>query len=333
MSIKIIKPGVFSTIQDLGRTQFLDQAVPVSGALDRLATRIANELLGNHPNDAVVELAYGGMEFIAESDILISIVGKGDSFKINGVNTPLNRSVYIPKGSLIFLGHQKSGSHIYIAIAGGWDIPEVLGSKSTFLTGAFGGFKGRRLEKDDVLSANNKLSKITQLILNRLKGEKVNYPKWSIPVAQFLPEKNHKIRVILGREWDWFMKNSQEDFLCKPYQLSADSNRMGYRLIGAELTRKANFQQELLSTAVVPGIIQVTGNGALILLMADCQTTGGYPRLAKVIEIDLPICAQLKPSDQLFFEAISLKEAEKLYLNLQKDLDRLKLAIRMKWDN
>lgn len=133
----------------------------------------------------------------------------------------------------------------------------------------------------------------------------------------------------MGREFDWVEDLSVADFLTKPYQFT-NANRMGYRLEGSKIYRKKSQQSELLSTAVVPGTIQVTGDGSLILLMADCQTTGGYPRLAKVAEVDLPICAQLKPGHAIHFVFIKLEEAEKLYLDLQSDFKKLAAAIQLK---
>ena len=133
----------------------------------------------------------------------------------------------------------------------------------------------------------------------------------------------------MGREFDWFEDLSVADFLTKTYQFT-NANRMGYRLEGSKIVRKKSQQSELLSTAVVPGTIQVTGDGSLILLMADCQTTGGYPRLAKVAEVDLPICAQLKPGHAIQFERISINEAEKLYLDLQRDFQKLTAAVQLK---
>ncbi|MBU0697605.1 MAG: allophanate hydrolase subunit 2 family protein, partial [Bacteroidetes bacterium] len=153
------------------------------------------------------------------------------------------------------------------------------------------------------------------------------YPNWSVPASQF--KSSTKIRVILGREIDWFEDLAIADFLSEPYRLKED-NRMGYHLDGPKINRKIAHQKELLSTAVVPGTIQVSGDGSLILLMADCQTTGGYPRIAKVAEVDLSICAQLKPGDHLHFEIITLKEAEKLYLERQKDFQKLATAIQFK---
>jgi antagonist of KipI len=332
MRIKIKKPGLLSTIQDEGRIKFLAQAVPISGALDQLSSRIANKLLGNADNDAVIEFTYGGIKFIAETDCLIALVGHGAFFKTNDIKTPLNRPVFIPQGTQVSIENNTNGSHSYLAVAGGWNVPEVLGSKSTFLTASFGGFEGRQLQENDELISNQQTSLTTQIILNQLKGENINYTKWSVPPKQFLTNTTSTIRIILGREFDWFDESAIADFLTKPYQLTANCNRMGYHLKGSVLNRKNTHQQELLSTAVAPGIIQVTGSGALILLMADCQTTGGYPRIAKVAEVDMPLCGQLKPGDLLNFEPISMKQAEILYLNQENDMRKLNHAIQFKFN-
>jgi antagonist of KipI len=263
---------------------------------------------------------------------LIALVSQNSSFKIADQEIPINRPVFIPKGLKVQLKNNTDGRYSYLAVAGGWDVPEVLGSKSTFVTAVFGGYHGRRLQKGDELKSGIKLSKLNETLMENFKGETVIYPKWSITVQQFLRTSNSIVRVILGREFDWFEDLALTDFLSKSYQLK-DGNRMGYHLDGPKITRKKSHQKELLSTAVVPGIIQVTGDGSLILLMADCQTTGGYPRIAKVVEVDLPLCAQLKPGNHLHFEIISLKEAEKLYIELQSNFQKLATAIQLKLES
>lgn len=332
MKIRIKKPGILSTIQDEGRNRFLAQAVPVSGALDQLSSRLANKLLGNLDSDAVIEFTYGGIIFIAETNCLLALVGQGAFLKTNDIKAPANRPIFVPKGSQISIENNSTGSHSYLAVAGGWNVPEVLGSKSTFLTASFGGFDGRQLQENDELSNNHEFTLTTQIILDQLKGEKINYTNWSVSPTSFTTNKINTIRVILGRELDWFDESSIAEFLTKPYLLTVNCNRMGYHLEGPVLNRKGNYQEELLSTAVTPGIIQVTGNGSLILLMADCQTTGGYPRVAKVAEVDMPLCGQLKPGDMLNFEPISMKQAEILYLNQENDLRKLNHAIQFKFN-
>jgi len=329
MSIKIIKPGIFSTVQDLGRTQFLSQAVPVSGVMDQVSARIANLLVGNDAGAALIEIVDGNFECTTQADVLMALVSGNEHLEINNKTTPINRPLFLPKGSTIQLKNNIEGRYAYLAIAGGWDVPEVLGSKSTFVTAAFGGHNGRILKKDDEFAATQTLSKQNKILFQHLKSETVNWPAWFVPTRQFLSASNSKVRIIMGREFDWFEDLSVTDFLTNPYQFT-NANRMGYRLEGSKIYRKKSQQSELLSTAVVPGTIQVTGDGSLILLMTDCQTTGGYPRLAKVAEVDLPICAQLKPGQAIHFELIKLEEAEKLYLDLQSDFEKLAIAIQLK---
>lgn len=326
MKIRILKPGLLSTIQDMGRSSFLSQGVPLSGAMDSLSARIANKAVGNSDDQAVIEFTYADATFKAETDLLIAYSGDGMRLQCGAQILPAERPVFIPAGSNIQLIHNSIGVHTYLSIAGGWDVPEVLGSRSTCLAASFGGFKGRPLQTDDVLSSNGQVSDISVSILRGLKNEKINFAKWSIARQLLLPSDRKVIRIMLGREADWFKNESVGDFLSAPYQLSRNSNRMGFHLEGPEIVRTK--KDELISTAVTPGTIQVTGNGQMILLMADCQTTGGYPRIAQVVSVDLPLCSQLKPGDTIYFKEISRREAEVLYLKREEDLSKLTTALK-----
>ncbi|MEO6633891.1 MAG: biotin-dependent carboxyltransferase family protein [Mucilaginibacter sp.] len=326
MKIRILKPGLLSTVQDMGRYHFLSQGVPVSGAMDGLSARIANKAVGNGDNQAVIEFTYADAAFKAETDVLIAYAGDGMRLQAGALILPPERPVFIPSGAIIQLIHNSAGVHNYLSIAGGWDVPEVLGSTSTCLAASFGGFKGRPLQADDVLSGNDQLSDISASLFSRLKSEQVNFAKWSIPRQLLLPSNRREIRVTPGREADWFNSQSVADFFSAPYVLSRHSNRMGFHLEGPEIIRAKN--DELISTAVTPGTIQVTGNGQMILLMADCQTTGGYPRIAQVASVDLPLCGQLKPGDTIYFKEISRREAEVLYLKREDELSKLTTALK-----
>lgn len=318
-----------STIQDMGRYQYLSQAVPVSGAMDTLSARIANKAVGNNDNAAVIEFTYADTEFIAETDLLIAYAGDGAILKSGEQNLPAGRPLFIPEGTTIKLTNGPSGSRTYLSVAGGWDVPEILGSKSTFLTAGFGGFNGRDLKKGDILKNEGIFTNITQKIEKSLKNAKVNYPAWSIPQKQFLSTEKKVIRVVPANEFCWFDGKSIADFLSTPYIIGQQSNRMGYHLEGAIMERVK--RDELLSTAVTPGIIQVTGNGSMIMLMADCQTTGGYPRIAQVAAVDLPLCAQLKPGDAIYLKEIGRREAEMLYLEREQLLQQLTTAVQCKY--
>jgi antagonist of KipI len=327
MQLSVIKPGVFSTIQDLGRTAYLGQGVPLSGAMDQNSSMLANIALGNEEHQATLEVSYANAEFITDTDILLSYGGYGAFLVINDRNIPALRPVFIPKGNVVKLVNNSIGSRTYIAVAGGWDVPYILGSKSTYITGGFGGLSGRTLQKGDILSSSNNLSVTTAKILEQLKhqGINLNFTSWSINHYTKQPEKQTEIRVVTGNELEWLESNSILSFFSDDFRISNQANRMGLNLIGNKMHRKN--KEELLSTAVVPGTIQVTGDGSLILLMADCQTTGGYPTIAQVATVDLSICGQLKPEDAINFVAISKEEAENLYLEQRKEIYKIKSSI------
>ncbi len=329
MQIRLIKPGILSTVQDLGRHDYLSQAVPVSGAMDTLSARIANKAVGNEDNAAVIEFTYANAGFKAETNILIAYVGDGAFLKVGSQILPSEKPVFIPAGTIINLIKNPKGSRTYLAVTGGWDVPEILGSRSTYLTASFGGFQGRQLQSGDILFNLNTLTTTTKNILNKLTGKVINYPKWSIARQLFLPDNTKFIRVLPAREFTWFDSRSVIDFLSSPYKLSLISNRMGFHLEGAFINRLE--KKELLSTAVVPGTIQVTGSGSMVLLMADCQTTGGYPRIAQVAAVDLSLCGQLNPGDIIYFKEISRQEAEILYFEREQQLKKLTAAIQYKF--
>ncbi|MFD2874296.1 biotin-dependent carboxyltransferase family protein [Mucilaginibacter ximonensis] len=328
MEIKIIKPGLLSTVQDLGRRGYLSQAVPVSGGMDTLSARIANIVIGNDDQAAVIEFTYADAEFKAEADLLIAYAGDGTVLMAGDQILPAERPLFIPQGKNIRLHNNPQGSRTYLAVAGGFDVPEVLGSKSTFVTAAFGGLDGRALKAGDVLPSA-KPSAGAQKLLDKLAGDEINYTRWSAPRSLLLPGDRKNIRVVPAHEFNWFDSKAIVDFLSAPFKIGKQSNRMGYHLEGAALSRLR--KDELLSTAVMPGTIQVTGSGSMILLMADCQTTGGYPRIAQVAAVDLPLCAQLKPGDTIYFKEITRDEAEMLYLEREQQLRQLRMAVQYKF--
>lgn len=328
MQFRIIKPGLLSTVQDLGRKHYLGQGIPTSGVMDQLSARLANMVVGNDDNAAVIEFTYAGAELLAQTDLLIAYAGDGAVLIEGSSRIPSERPVFIPTGSHIKL-IMNEGCRTYLAVAGGWDVPEVLGSRSTYIPGGFGGLDGRALRTGDILSSAGNLNALSEKIWNILKAPSINYPDWNAGRHQLLPLNKNKIRVFPGREFTWFNGSSLVDFLSIPFNLSAQSNRMGYQLEGTLIKRVIN--KELLSTAVTAGTIQVTNSGKPVLLMADCQTTGGYPRIAQVAAVDLPLCAQLKYGDELRFEEISQNEAEMLYIDREQKLQKLKTAIKSRF--
>jgi antagonist of KipI len=325
MQITIVKPGVFTTVQDLGRVAYLGQGVPVSGAIDRLSSIISNLAVGNNENEATLEFTYASAEFTADTDLMISYCGYGATLEISSTPIPSSRPVFVPKGSLVKLISNRTGTRTYVAIAGGWELPDVMGSKSTYTTGRFGGLLGRILQKGDVLSSKSQLTSTSDRIFGSLINNKPPHPSWSIAHLIKEPINSLKMRVVPGPEFSWFDTDSILGFLSETYTIALNGNRMGLNLIGKRINRKS--KEEVLSTAVAPGTIQVSGDGNMILLMADCQTTGGYPRIAQLAAVDLSICGQLKPDDKINFVAISKEEAEMLYLDQRKELRKIIASI------
>ncbi|TDO20204.1 5-oxoprolinase subunit C family protein [Pedobacter duraquae] len=328
MKIKVLKTGVLSTIQDLGRMSYLSEAIPQSGAMDSLSARVANKALGNQDDCATIEFTYGDAAIESKTDLLIAYAGSGSILTVNEETLPMERPLFIPAGNIILINHAVYGARIYLAIAGGWDVPLVMGSKSTYLPAGFGGYLGRVLKKGDLLNNAKQLSDVSLAFLKFLCGDRINYPKWSIAKRKMLPGHLYEIRIVPGREFGWFDAQSILDLLSAEFSVGAKSNRMGYQLGGAKMKRVR--QQELLSTAICPGTVQVSGDGGMILLMADCQTTGGYPRIAQVALVDLPLCAQLRPGDTFRFIEISRQEAEDLAIRRERDLARLTRAVELK---
>ena len=325
MQIVILKAGLLSTIQDQGRTGYRNIGIPVSGAMDSLALQIANLLVGNDRNCPVIELTYGDVEVISETAILVAYCGGGSVLSADGQSLPDARTLFIPAGTHLRFDSHNKGCRTYFAIAGGWDAQHVLNSCSTYLPVEIGGLEGRALQAGNRLKNNQDLSATTQAMLTQLRSSSINYPQWGVLMNRFADYSSKRVRTIINHEFDWFDSDSQEAFFTNTFSVSMQSNRMGYQLSGTALIQKTT--EQLLSTAVSKGTIQVTQSGLPILLMADCQTTGGYPRIAQVAAVDLPICAQLKPGDSIAFDRIELAEAERAFVKQAKQLSELEKVI------
>ncbi|HTG70211.1 MAG TPA: biotin-dependent carboxyltransferase family protein [Candidatus Udaeobacter sp.] len=335
MSIYVVRPGLMATIQDLGRYRFQKYGVVASGAMDTGAARAANLLVGNGDHEAVLEITLTGTELLIETDTLLSICGADMSVTANGERLPLWRPVLVRGGVSVKFGACGSGCRSYLAVAGGFDVPEVMGSKSTYLRGAIGGFKGRALRSGDVLAARTpgRLSeRITHFLGKDMNGS-FAVPGWHashFAIAGNLADPI--IRAMPGSHYERFTAESQERLFSQTFQIAVQSDRMGYRLEGSHKLMLAS-PFELLSEAVVNGTVQVPPGGDPIVLLADRQTTGGYPRVAQVASVDIPVFAQLKPGDRFRFEAITQHEAEQLYLDNERDLKMLEAAITLKFNS
>jgi len=324
MRIKILKAGLLATMQDLGRWDYLSVAIPTSGAVDSLSARLANLAVGNSENSAVIEFTYADAQFESLEDGVIAYSGEGAVLYAADQKLPSNCPVFIPQGKVIRLVNSDSGSRTYLAVAGGWKVDLILNSKSTYLPAGFGGLAGKALRNGDVL-VSDETSPLNDQIILSLTGKGISFSSWRIFKRILQPLNKNKIRIIPGPEFTWFDGRSIMSLLTHAFSVGMKSNRMGIQIEGPTLNRYQ--KQELLSTAVCPGTIQVTSGGSLILLLADCQTTGGYPRIAQVTAVDLPLCAQLKPGNRIEFEEISLENAELLYIEQEKSIQQIKTAI------
>jgi biotin-dependent carboxylase-like uncharacterized protein len=296
--IEIIAPGPLMTVQDLGRSGARRYGVSLGGALDTFALAAANRLVGNPPGDAGVEITAGGAALLVRRPSIIALAGGDLGASIDGRPFPLWTAMLVDAGATLRLEGRRAGwgARVYLAVAGGVDVPAVLGSRATDLAGGFGGFGGRPLRAGDLLSAGAAHASLLPTVGQRW-AESARPPYVNEP----------SLRIIPGPHLDCFAPNAMEILAAAPLRISATSNRMGYRLDGLRLPYVR--QCSLPSLGVVPGTIQVPPDGTPILLMADAQTTGGYPVIGALISADQPLAAQLLPGDGLRLVPTTLEVA------------------------
>jgi len=332
MSITVLRPGLLTSIQDLGRYGYQKYGVIVSGGMDSYALRLANLLVGNEEGEALLEMTLMGPWLLVEKDILIAITGGDLSPTINGESIPMWRPVYIKGGSILQFGACMSGCRSYLAVAGGYEIPEVMGSKSTYLRAGIGGFQGRALVQGDSieLRAPQEISfRLVESLKKRLLSHSFISTSWHIKKP--LMTRNSKqstVRVTTGSQFEYFTPESKKQLFQCPFRVTTQSDRMGYRLSGPVLQLEEPL--EMVSEAVALGTIQVPPDGNPILLLADRQTVGGYPKIAQAATVDVSIVAQIKPGGLILFQEISLAEAEQLYVARETEIENLGIAIQLK---
>ncbi len=318
MSIKIIRAGILATVQDSGRTGFRSIGVGSAGAMDLFAMKASNYLCGNDGNEAVIEINFPAPEILFEQDAIVSITGADFSANINDNPVLPWRTLLVKKGSVLKFKRPVSGARAYLAVSGGWQSGKWLGSYSTHLKLSVGGHSGRALQKDDTISfpaANNFFgNKILPAFIPGAELEKVYQPA-------------NNIRCLPAPEYAMLTESNKRKLEQLQFVISHQSDRMGYRLKNEPLMPEQPF--ELLSSAVDMGTIQLLPDGTTIILMADHQTTGGYPRVATVIKTDLPKLAQASPGQALNFTMICLAEAETCYTNMQRSLEEIKQACHL----
>ncbi|NBD24766.1 5-oxoprolinase subunit C family protein [Paenibacillus glycinis] len=329
MSLVIVKPGLLTTVQDLGRYGVQKFGVIVSGAMDAFALRAANLLVGNEEHEAGLEITMIGPEIYFSDAALISVCGGDLSPTLNGRELPPWRTVLAPEGSRLRFGPIKSGCRAYLAVAGGLDVPPRMDSRSTYLRAGLGGHEGRALQAGDRLATGVPSPggrRLAEMLANGAQGSDAAVSGWSV-ASDLLPSYSASptLRTVAGQESELFDEDSRRRFFGEAFTVRTESDRMGYRLAGGALRLKA--QRDLISAAVTFGTVQVPPDGQPIVLMADRQTTGGYPKLAQVISADLPLLAQTNLGGQVRFRAVSLQEAQEQYLNREKGIRALRSGL------
>lgn len=323
--ITVVKPGLLTTIQDLGRYGFQKYGVVVSGAMDTFSFRIANLLVGNEENSPAIEMTLIGPSLHFHEDSLIAICGGDLAPSVEGEPIEMWRPIFIKKGSILKFNAGKQGCRAYLAVAGGFSVASIMGSTSTYVRGKMGGVDGRALKANDRLLLQSP-SQIAKGILKELLMNESTAVNWKIPYKY---KSDPIIRVLKSRQYHLFREDSQESFFQKSFNITTDADRMGYRLNGPLLLLEK--KEEMISEGTVVGTVQVTPDGNTVILLSDHQTTGGYPKIAQVITVDLPLLAQLKPGDRIEFKEVTLEEAHRLLLEKEQYINELKIGIQLKY--
>lgn len=298
-NIEVIKPGMFTTIQDVGRLKHQKSGVPVSGAMDLFSLKVANILVGNSEDEACFETTLTGPELRFEENSLIALAGGDMSPKLNGVSVDMWSTLRVNSGDVLSFGKLKSGCRCYIAVSGGLEVPVVMGSKSTYTRGKIGGLEGRALRHGDRIQF--------QACYNQ--SNIIKLPSNLVPIY-----KNEiAIRTVLGPQEYYFTREGIETFLNSTYTVTNEADRMGYRMEGPRIAHKDGA--DIVSDGIAPGSIQIPGHGSPIIMMADRQTTGGYTKIATVITPDINLVGQAKPGDKIYFKAVTIHEAHAEYRN------------------
>jgi antagonist of KipI len=320
MTATVFRAGFLTSVQDLGRTGCRQFGVSLGGALDVFALRVANLLVGNDELAAGLEITFGGLQLQFADERIVAWCGGDFDVQIESRSLPAGHATRLQACEELKFGRPQIGCRSWLAISGGVDVPIVLGSRSTDLRANFGGFRGRALRDGDVLQLGARPGSPIPAT-ERISSWSASKP-WSQTAVS-----NPVLRFVRGAAWDLFNDLTIQRFTSEAFAVSTDSDRMGVRLDGPELRRDNDV--DLISEAVAPGTIQVPSSGKPILLLGDCQTIGGYPKIAHVITVDLGIAAQLRAGDRVRFSEVSLADAHRLLLERESELKRFRIGLSL----
>lgn len=316
MTVRVIRPGLLTTVQDLGRRGHQHEGVPEGGAMDSVAARLANLLIGNDEGAAVLEFTLAGPLLQFGQAAMAALTGATFDAQLDGLLVAPWRAMKVSAGSTLDVGRSRTGCRGYLAIEGGIDVPLVLGSRSTYLPAGFGGFEGRALQAGDELSSGSLLA---------AHGEGHRAGRLVAPPLR--PAYGSLLRLAAGEGCPPAGSSEHSALFEREFRVSEHSDRMGYRLEDAEIA--APHAPERASVPVTMGTLQLPPGGEPILLMADRQTTGGYPVLGQVATVDLGSAAQLRPGQLIRFAKVSTEEAQRLYLEREREFGALRRALAL----
>lgn len=312
MGIRVLKSGMLTTVQDLGRTGYQSQGFGVSGVMDVRSFKIANLLLDNPENEPVLEFTLIGPKLQFTSETIIAITGGDFQPLVNKEPAKMYTAIYMNKGDILEFAGCRTGSRGYIAFSSYLDIPVVMGSRSTNMKCGIGGLKGRKLLNDDYLGFRIK-RRYLPYFLSR-----------SLDIHEFEKEET-TLRVVMGPQDECFTKQGRETFLSEEYTVTSEFDRMGCRLEGPFIAAKDTT--DIVSDGIAFGSVQVPSHGKPIILLADRQTTGGYAKIATVASVDIPKLVQLKTDNKIRFEAITVEAAQQLMADEMKEMDAFRKEI------
>lgn len=309
MSIEVLHPGLLTTVQDLGRTGYQRFGVSVSGAVDPRSAAVANILAGNPDGEAVLECTVLGPQLRFDAPAVIAVTGADLGPTLDGVPVENYRALRVQAGQTLRFTGPKCGCRAYLAVSGGLDVPEVMGSRSTYMKAKIGGWHGRKLEKGDVLPL-------------RAPGTEPKALENRALAPEFRGRSEYTLRVVMGPQDDAFTPGGVSAFLSGVYTVTPEFDRMGCRMEGPEIEH--NGSADILSDGIAFGAVQVPDSGQPIVMLADRQTTGGYTKIANVISADFRILGQLKSGDRVRFERVSLAAAQEALLAQRASLRLLR---------
>ncbi|MBQ8026223.1 MAG: biotin-dependent carboxyltransferase family protein [Oscillospiraceae bacterium] len=312
MGIRVLKPGMLTTVQDLGRVGYQSQGFSVAGVMDVRSFKIANLLVDNPENEPVLEFTLIGPTLEFTSDTIIAITGGNFNPTINGEPAPMYTAIYMHRGDVLKFGSAITGSRGYISFSSYLKVPTVMGSRCTNMKSSLGGFKGRKLQTDDFILFRIKRRYLPYFLSRTLKPDDMD-------------QQQVTLRVVMGPQDSAFTREGIQTFLSSTYTVTNEFDRMGCRLDGPYIASKNG--SDIISDGICFGSVQVPSHGKPIVLLADRQTTGGYAKIATVASVDIPKLVQRKTDDKIRFRAITVYEAQKLLLEETAEFDRMRKII------